>query len=275
MKSSLALTTVVGVVGALGLSVGAADAAVPAVSASRSATSSVAAIQGSASPGAALAPAAAVAPAATIKQTVVIGRSRGGRPIVANRLGDPTKPTVVLLTTIHGNERRNHTVAASLKEGRAVQGINLWVVEFANPDGWAKGSRYNAAGVDLNRNFPVRWSRSTTRAGARAASEPEARALMAFLDKTNPTTVLSLHQPLYGVDGYALKDKALAQRLAKNLALPLRSFSCTSGCTGTLTQWFNATHRGRAITVEFGKSPSWGAMVRAADGILRSVGGRR
>ncbi|MEZ5112611.1 MAG: M14 family zinc carboxypeptidase [Nocardioidaceae bacterium] len=54
---------------------------------------------------------------------------------------------------------------------------------------------------NLNRNFPTDWGRSygQTYSGPRPASEPETRALMAFLDEVNPQYLVSFHQPLRGV----------------------------------------------------------------------------
>ena len=37
------------------------------------------------------------------------------------------------------------------------RGTALWLIEDLNPDGHAAGTRQNANGVDLNRNFPYRW----------------------------------------------------------------------------------------------------------------------
>ena len=38
-----------------------------------------------------------------------------------------------------------------------MRGIDLWIVENMNPDGYAAHTRQNADGVDLNRNFPWHW----------------------------------------------------------------------------------------------------------------------
>ncbi|MCH8613216.1 M14 family zinc carboxypeptidase [Arsenicicoccus dermatophilus] len=218
---------------------------------------------------------ALAAVAGPVRETRVIGRTRRGRPIHAYRLGEPGKPVVAVIATMHGNERLNHWVVNGLRTGRPVRGVDLWVVEYVNPDGWARSSRYNAAGVDLNRNFPTAWSSRVPRAGRGPASEPETRALMAFLDRTDPRHVVSLHQPFDGVDTYALKDRALAARLSRQLGLATKSFACSGGCHGTMTQWFNARHRGAAITVEWGRSPTRAQLARACDGVLRAIGGTR
>jgi len=67
--------------------------------------------------------------------------------------------------------------------------------------------------------------------------------------------VLSFHQPLHGVDAYRAKSMPLVRRLARELDLPVRSFDCSGGCHGTLTDWANHRLDGRAVTVELGAAP--------------------
>lgn len=220
-------------------------------------------------------PAAKERPA--VRSRRVLGHSLLGRPITAWQLGERGKPRVVVMATMHGDERQTRQILQSLRDGPAVRGLNLWVIPTYNPDGYARGTRRNARGVDLNRNFPNNWADldGDYESGTGPRSEPETRAVIRFLDDVNPRWVVSFHQPLFGVDTDT-KSPALARRLVRELRLPRKSFRCGGVCHGTMTGWFNNNHRGAAITVEYGARPSRERMqVRAPRQLLRALGGRR
>lgn len=209
----------------------------------------------------------------------VIGESVRGRPIRAYRLGEsgPGIPTAVLISTMHGNEGRTRLILESLRDGRRISGIDLWVVPVYNPDGLARGTRHNARGIDLNRNYPHDWAPldGNYESGPRPESEPETRAMMRFLAEVRPRWVVSFHQPLHGVDTDT-KDPRFAQRLARALRLPRKEFRCGGVCHGTMTSWYNAHFDGTAITVEYGPNPSTRLMRRTAPRqLLRLFGARR
>lgn len=231
--------------------------------------------------GALVAPAAPVTEEPSSRPAVVerrvIGTSVLGRPIRAWRLGDPgSRTTVVAIATMHGDEPAPRRILEQLRDGPPVSGLDLWVVPRSNPDGLARGTRKNANGVDLNRNFPHAWKPldGVTESGPHAASEPETRALMRFLRRVQPDRVVSFHQPLHGVDSYDAPRPRFVRRLAEHLRLPVKSFACTGTCHGTFTQWVNHRLEGVAVTVEYGESPSWRRMnVRAPRQLLRALGG--
>jgi len=212
----------------------------------------------------ALAVPALVAPAArkaadtpaTIQEHLV-GRSVQGRPIRAYRIGERVDvPRIVLVATMHGDERATRQILLALRDGRKVLGADVWLIPDYNPDGLARNTRKNAHGVDLNRNFPYRWAEldGNYESGPRAASEPETRAVMRFLRSVRPDRIISFHQPLNGVD-IDTKNRAFARRVATALDLPRKTFDCGGVCHGTMTGWYNANFAGSALTVEYGARP--------------------
>jgi len=108
------------------------------------------------------------------------------------------------------------------------------VVLAANPDGITRGTRGNARGVDLNRNFPSKdWRpgtvthRSTIEdksdilltTGETPASEPETGALLSLIRDLAPRAVVALHAPLACIDD--ANASALGHRLAQRTGMPL------------------------------------------------------
>lgn len=108
------------------------------------------------------------------------------------------------------------------------------VVLATNPDGLLRGTRANANGVDLNRNFPTSswapdpvFSRATIAdardvelsPGERAGSEPETQALLALIAELKPAAVIALHAPLACIDDDNLSE--LGQRLSHRTGMPL------------------------------------------------------
>src|SRR6266496_702733 len=122
-----------------------------------------------------------VAPAPA--RTVLLGRSWQGRPIRAVEVGNPAGTRVLVVGCIHGNETAGIAIADALEHLSSPPDLDLWIVPDLNPDGVAAGSRQNAHGVDLNRNFPWRWRpmSGVYASGPRPLSEREARIAHALI----------------------------------------------------------------------------------------------
>jgi len=101
--------------------------------------------------------------AAPLRQATVsefeIGRSTEGRPITAWRFGDGPRKLVLVGNTHGFPEANTYTLAMLLIEhfrtdpALVPASVRLYIIPTLNPDGLALGSRFNARGVDLNRNM--------------------------------------------------------------------------------------------------------------------------
>ena len=199
-----------------------------------------------------------VAPSVTY--SCVIGRSVGGRAIVATRQGNPSSARVLVVNgQMHGEEWPGTLVVDQIR-ALGIRGsttYQIWTVRTLNPDGGRIGRRRNNHGVDLNRNFPNKFLRMSD-SGPRALSEPESRAMVRFLTWVQPDLVISLHGFSTSVDttgGGARAAWARAFSRAANIT-PAKAVSCSGPCHGNMTDWYSATSRvgGVAFTVEMPRS---------------------
>jgi len=213
-----------------------------------------------------------------LPSSLVLGRSVQGRSIVAQRQGSAGAAHVLLvLGQMHGSEPRGRDVVRALRTLSPPAGVQVWTISTMNPDGAVAGTRRNAHGVDLNRNFPDGWlptfSSRIYYPGPSVASEPETRAVLAFVCRLRPDLIVSLHQAFNSVDVGNPKTRTWALRLAAALGLPTTSVPCGGPCAGTLTGWYNGSFPGYAVTVELPASVPAALADRYARGI-RSVGAR-
>src|SRR5215217_7804446 len=183
---------------------------------------------------------ALAAPAAA--RAAGFGESVEGRPLKVTRAGDPGAPFRVLVVgSIHGNETAGHAVIARLRRLEPPLGVQLRLVRTANPDGVRHGTRENARGVDLNRNFPFRWAGGgrpfdTYFPGRAAASEPETRALERLIADVEPAVTVYYHQHMRLVALAHGADNAPVRAYARRVGLPARHLPYYRG---TATSWQN------------------------------------
>lgn len=201
--------------------------------------------------------------------TMLLGHSVENRPIKAVRSGDGPR-RVLVIGSVHGDEPGGHAVVRALRARRTPAGLTLYTVRTANPDGLVRGTRANARGVDLNRNFAHRWRRSARgrfHSGPRPFSEPESRALRSFIAKVDPHVTVWLHQPYGIVVDTPGARRATLLAYSKRTGLPLRRLP---RYRGTAVGWQHATRPAReAFVVEL--PPAGVEARRHADAILSTA----
>ncbi len=142
---------------------------------------------------------------------------------------------------IHGDEPAGIAIARSLAAMAPPRASALWIVPDLNPDGVAAGTRQNADGVDLNRNFPWHWRPLGNRgdvqySGPRSLSEPEARAAYQLILRVRPQVSIWFHQPQTLVD-LSGGNPAIEHAFAELVGLPVKRLE---RYPGSAVSWENA-----------------------------------
>ena len=159
------------------------------------------------------------------------GRSHLGVPLEVWRPRASCK--LLIHAGIHGEEPGTTFALSCALRQLSEPSQHCAVVLAVNPDGLIWGTRGNARGVDLNRNFPTQdWQsdpvahRSTLddprdvalSPGSHPGSEVETQALIGLIDELKPEAVIALHAPLACIDDANQGD--LGRWLAERTGLP-------------------------------------------------------
>ena len=166
----------------------------------------------------------------------IVGTSVHRLPILSFVLGQGSDVTFIL-ATIHGNEPAGTPLVHRLgkylqQQPHLMAGRTVVLLAVANPDGMAHNSRFNANGVDLNRNFPAANRVNNKQFGATALSEPEARLVKQLIEQYSPDRIVSIHQPLACID-YDGPGTTLAVRMAQYCNLPVKRLGAKPGSLGS------------------------------------------
>jgi protein MpaA len=148
-----------------------------------------------------------------------LGRSWDGRPIsVVHVRGDG--PRILVVGCIHGNECEGIEVTRLLQ--RSAPTADLWLLHQLNPDAFARRSRGNSRGADLNRDFL-------------AATQRETRIARRLILRLRPDVTIWFHQPQSVVRAWG-RSRAAAARYARLAGVPYRAWAWPPG---SASRWQN------------------------------------
>lgn len=176
----------------------------------------------------------------------VIGKSVEGRDIGLYKFGNGEK-NIAFIGGIHGGYEWNSVFLAykfvdyfSQYPEVIPENLTINIIPSSNPDGLFKvtgkngrfdvadvslsknileEARFNANGVDLNRNFACNWKPESTwrsqvvSAGDSAFSEPEAKTIKSFVDVAKPEAVVFWHSQANTVYASQCNDVTLPKTL--------------------------------------------------------------
>jgi murein peptide amidase A len=148
-----------------------------------------------------------------------LGRSYDGRAIQAVHVAGEGQ-RVLVIGCIHGDECEGIEVTRLL--ARSEPHGDLWLVHQLNPDGYARRSRTNARGVDLNRDF-------------RDATQRETQIARKLILRLRPDVTIWFHQPQSVVRAWG-PSRTIARRYARLAGVPYRSLAWPPG---SASRWQN------------------------------------
>ena len=179
----------------------------------------------------------------------LLGRSYEGRPINLVHVGGQG-PRILVVGCIHGDECEGIEVTKLLE--RSPPTTDLWLVHQLNPDGYARRSRTNARGVDLNRDFL-------------AATQRETRIARRLILRLRPDVTIWFHQPQAVVRAWG-PSRGMARRYARLAGLPYRTWEWPPG---SASRWQNGLGQ-ISFVVELGSGELEDAVARRlANAVLR------
>jgi predicted deacylase len=192
---------------------------------------------------------------------IPIGKSVKGLPLEVYRFGTGSTERLIVAGMHGGGEYNTVQLAdelmAYLSEHPEIvpPDVTLYILHDLNPDGVTRSHSYlgraNANGVDLNRNWPANWQKDWVRTGCWTstyvtggkgpASEPETKALIAFIESHHFDALINYHSAALGIFAGGLPPDDFSIRLAKAVAAVTTYHypPINTGCeyTGGFTDW--------------------------------------
>lgn len=193
----------------------------------------------------------------------ILGRTSWNLPLL--KLDALKKTELLVIAGIHGEESETVFFLSRVLRMLPSALSHVSFVLNANPEGSLLGTRGNSRGVDLNRNFPAKnWKKEEVLSrpilemppitrlspGRAPESEPETRALIEWIKKSEPKNILSIHSPIGCID--APERNSLVRSLEEIFHLPWKK-DIGYPTPGSLGSWC-AENNLSCVTLELPRS---------------------
>ncbi len=200
---------------------------------------------------------------------VPVHKSAEGRPIEVLSFGEGER-TILLMAGVHGDERNGVEMVGRIVERlRSCDRLagRIVVMPLVNPDGYEAGTRRNARGIDLNRNFPTEDFVGTEDApgGVEPASEPETRAVLDVVERFEPWMIITLHEALACVNYNGELAAPVAERMSACCGLEAKG-DIGYPCPGSMGTYYGWERELPVITLELPPEGDFDPIERAVLG---------
>jgi hypothetical protein len=202
------------------------------------------------------------------QRVVAVGTSVQGRTIYGYYFGTGPKK-IVFFGSMHGTENNTQTLLTKwineleINNFRIPSDKTIIIIPTLNPDGVANKTRFNANGVDLNRNFgSSSWTSGTyflsnyypLGGGTEPFSEPESVTIENLILNQSPYLAVSYHSAAGYViptnTPYAVSTAHIYSNMTGySYVAPGASGAFTYDITGTWEEWMKENGR-NAVVVE-------------------------
>ena len=157
---------------------------------------------------------------------------------------------VLVIGVVHGDEPQGEYLINKYLESHF--NSQLAFIPILNPDGKQAGTRVNANGVDLNRNFPTKnWVLSEKNeffGGEFPASEVETKFLIDIIEELKPSLILTLHAP-FKVVNYDGNARNIAKKISEIIKYPVEE-NIGYPTPGSFGTWAGVERNISTITLE-------------------------
>lgn len=159
---------------------------------------------------------------------------------------------ILIIGVVHGDEPQGEFLINNYLNTNSEISDKFLFIPSLNPDGQKSGTRTNANGVDINRNFPTEnWElgeKNRYFGGESPASEIETQFVKNVVEKYQPQMIITLHTPfkIVNFDGEA---REISEKIGKIFGYPVEE-SIGYPTPGSFGTWAGVEKKIPIVTIE-------------------------